>query len=306
MSLYGYRDSDSEFVDRTLHWMNRLFDHVNAEINDCDDHELIARLRDHFVPGKMLRTRLARALWEGNSSNREEIYKACAATELIHSATLFHDDVIDGASLRRGHPSLWKEVGETGAILMGDLFFSSSLQLIMDSGHINRVRSFIDKVREVCATEMVHELVYSGVEIDVSTCIKVARGKTGPLFAFVAECCGGDDREKAHALCEAGYHLGTAYQIADDLLDESGDEDMIGKTLGTDRKRRKFTLAQDKDFSKTIIRNQINSLCDNAVALLWPWPELLPRLEHYIVSELIPFLDIQLENVEPVSAYEVG
>lgn len=292
----SYRISQAEFIDSVCGWINQVFDAVLNEVNTPGDKELVRTLRNQFRPGKMLRTRLGYALCGDTNNRLDEIVKACAATELIHTATLFHDDVIDGASLRRGQPSLWKEIGSTGAILLGDLFFSSSLGLVVASGNIQHIRSFVTKVREVCAKEMVHELVYKGREVDGRTCLDIARGKTGPLFAFIGEVCGGHDARKAQALCEAGYHLGAAYQIADDLIDVTGSEELIGKTLGTDRKRRKFTLAQADNVSEFVIADTINTLCKSAVELVGSWPDLLPGLEEYIVSDLLPFQPIKLNG----------
>ena len=297
--------SDPRFIDDTLNQIHQVFDGIAKELKESGDQSVLNRLRKQFVPGKMLRTRLGMALSGFDFVGRDEMIKSCAATELIHSATLFHDDVIDGASLRRRNPTLWREVGATGAILMGDLFFSSALQLVIDSGNISRVASFVNKVREVCATEMIHELVFRNKAIDLNLCLKVARGKTGPLFAFVAEVSGESDKEKAKVLREVGYRIGTAYQLADDLIDVLGDEDRIGKTLGTDRKRRKFTLAQSEELSsEALIRDQVSLLCNSALELTVKWPELTSKLEDYINHELFPFWKLNL-IVMDASAYEV-
>lgn len=290
-------DIEHQFIESTKYWVDHVFDSICVSLERKEDREKVGRLRNHFSLGKMLRTRLAIALSGGNARDSHSLHKACAATELIHSATLFHDDVIDGASLRRGHPSLWKDIGSTGAILTGDLFFSSSLKLIIENGNLTQVASFVEKVREVCATEMIHELVYRGKQIGVDTCIEIARGKTGPLFAFVAESCSDGDKDKLAAFQEAGYCLGTAYQISDDLLDVVGDEQQIGKTLGTDRKRRKFTLAHDASLSNLLVQEKIDSLCNSALKLLWPWPEYVSRIETFIRTELFPYSNIQLANV---------
>lgn len=284
-------------------WTDHVFRVILSEIDNPRDHLLLQQLKQQFRPGKMLRSRLGYALYGGETNDDLGIVtKACAATELIHSATLFHDDVIDGASLRRGQPSLWQNIGSTGAILMGDLFFSSSLQLIVDGRDVNHIHSFVTKVREVCAKEMVHELLFKDRRIDVDTCIDVARGKTGPLFAFVAEVCGGDDARLSHALGEVGYLLGTAYQIADDLTDVCGDEELVGKTLGTDEKRRKFTLAQDDNFTEAFVIGKITDLCYEAVELVWPWAELVSALEEYIVTDLLPTYDCHLTKFRQVAA----
>ena len=302
-----YMPTDSHFIDDTLQQIYQVFDSVARELNESEDQTVLNRLKKQFVPGKMLRTRLGMALFLSDSEVREELIKSCAATELIHSATLFHDDVIDGASLRRRNPTLWREVGSTGAILMGDLFFSSALQVVIDCGNIGRVASFVNKVREVCATEMTHELVFREKEINMETCLKVARGKTGPLFAYVAEVSGGTDGNKANVLREVGYKLGTAYQLADDLIDVLGDEEKIGKTLGTDRKRRKFTLAQrEKVTSDTYIQNKVQQLCNSALELTAKWPELTFRLEKYVNNELFPYWELNLKVMNESSLYEAG
>ncbi len=243
----------------------------------------------------MLRTRLGLALCPQGSGDQDAVARACAATELIHTATLYHDDVIDGASLRRQQPTLWQEVGQTGAILLGDLFFSSAIELLLDGADLNQARLFVARVKEVCATETIHEMVFQGRTVDAETCIAIARGKTGALFAFVAECCG-KDATMAKAMAEAGYCVGTAYQLADDLLDEVGVEQLAGKTLGTDRKRRKFTLAQQIGSSDNAVLAEISRLCGSAIELLRPWPVYADRLDSYITTHLAPAWEMHLQS----------
>ncbi len=299
--------SEIGFVDETVAEINRVLETVYGDIKRFEGQDIIGQLRRQFSPGKMLRTRLGMVLAQQDGASTDALIKACAATELIHAATLFHDDVIDGAVVRRRHPTLWREVGSTGAILVGDLFFSTAVQLVVESGDVASVASFVSKVREVCATEMIHEMLMKDKAIDVDTCIRVARGKTGPLFAFVAECCGGDSSNRRKELCEVGYLLGTAYQLADDLLDVVGDEAAIGKTLGTDSKKKKYTLAQCDQISESHIRKQIETLCRDALGRLWSWPELILEVRRYITADLLPFWEMDLVNdVEHAATYEVG
>jgi len=307
MYVVESQSTEVDFLNSVSVLITGVFNSVEQEIERNSIHRgAVDAIGGQFSLGKMLRSRLGMTLCRQGVCVRSDIVKACAATELIHSATLFHDDVIDGASLRRGQPSLWASVGETGAILIGDLFLSEALQLIIESGDIHRVSSFVAKVREVCAKEMVHELVYRGTKIDIYSCVNVARGKTGPLFAFVAEVCGGKDAELTDVLMEVGYLLGTAYQIADDLIDVNGNEALIGKTLGTDIKRRKFTLAHSRELPESFSTGKISSLCCSALDLLLPWPEYLSPVAEYIVSYLLPSMDIELGNHAKEAAYEVG
>jgi geranylgeranyl pyrophosphate synthase len=283
----GIGVSQEQFLDGVKDRIRADFDGVTSFLESADDQRRLTALAALFKPGKMLRTRLAVALCPNDDHLRVRVIDACAATELIHTATLFHDDVIDGASMRRKQPTLWRHVGQTGAILMGDLFFSSALQLVLRGGDLRMTTSFVDKVREVCATEMAHEVFYRDQHANVALGVRIARGKTGPLFAFVAEACGGEDIARSNALAEAGYLVGTAYQLADDLLDEIGDEDSAGKTLGTDRERRKFTLAQGSE-GKDVVERELRNLCEKASDQLKPWPELSKQLNQFLSDQFLP------------------
>ena len=285
---------NQQFLDAAVGHIQVAFDSALTFVTVDIDRRRLESLRRHVLPGKMLRTRLGLALSPQGSGDQDAIARACAATELIHTATLYHDDVIDGATLRRQQPTLWQEVGQTGAILLGDLFFSSAVELLLDGADLNQARLFVARVKEVCATETIHEMVFQGRTVDAETCIAIARGKTGALFAFVAECCA-KDVTMAKAMAEAGYRVGTAYQLADDLLDEIGVEQLAGKTLGTDRKRRKFTLAQQIGSSDNTVLTEINRLCGSAIELLRPWPLYADRLDSYITTHLAPAWEMHLQ-----------
>ena len=196
-----------------------------------------------LLPGKMLRTRLAARLAAGETraADPQTLPIVCAATEMAHTASLCHDDVIDGGLIRRRQPALWRTTSPSGAVLIGDLLLCEAMDLLLDTEGGRHVAPFVAKIREVCAAEAEQELLFRGQQPEVETCLRLARGKTGALFAFVAGVCGGDDEPLASALEEAGYKLGTAYQLADDLLDVIGSEELTGKTLGTDARREKRT-----------------------------------------------------------------
>jgi len=278
--------TEAEFIERTKACLHGVVDTLVDELQ-LRDSDIPATLRHHAQPGKMLRTRLAYVLLPAGSADLQMVTCACAATELIHTATLYHDDVVDGANLRRGQPPLWKQVGATGAILLGDLYFSTAVDLLLSVGSLSTVTSFVRKVREVCAVEAAHELLLRGKTVDIQTSIRIARGKTGALFAFSAECCGGSDPALAATLAEVGYLVGTAYQIADDLVDECGSEAEAGKTLGTDRKRRKYTLAQAPGSTEADVLAQIGKLGRQALDLLADKPAVAASLRQYIDQYLV-------------------
>jgi geranylgeranyl pyrophosphate synthase len=235
------------------------------------------------VTGKMLRTRFAQALAGEDWDKRlPSLSQACASLELIHTASLFHDDVVDGASLRRGKPALWRIFTPSSAVLLGDLLFCEALSTLLETGNSRIYRLFNAKVKEVCEFEAKQEIFLRGSMCDQQTCLNIARGKTGPLFAFAAMMCAGDDREFEMALEEAGYRIGCAYQIADDILDEESSEAATGKTLGTDRLRRKFTLAQG-DVAQT--REILASVLESATYPLAAWPEYEQRLGRFVAED---------------------
>ena len=244
-----------------------------------------------LLPGKMLRTRLgARIAAEVlPRSDGFALARVCAATELVHTAALCHDDVIDNGTVRRAKAALWKATSASGAILIGDLLLCRAMELLVDTLGGRYAGSFVSKVTEVCVAEAEQELKYRGTHPDEGTCLRLARGKTGPLFAFVASVCGGDDEGLCSALEEAGYRIGTAYQLADDLLDMVGEEGISGKTLGTDAAHEKFTLPQVGGDGN--ITQYIHEECRGAVNCLDAWPDAQNGIERFFECDLQPVFD---------------
>jgi geranylgeranyl pyrophosphate synthase len=140
----------------------------------------------------------------------------------------------------------------------------------------------------VCEAETEQELVLREKPADWNACVSIARRKTGPLFAFPAYVSGGDNEALRDTLLEAGYTIGTAYQLADDLLDASGDSEAAGKTLGQDEARNKATAARvalPKDVEPAAY---IESLCESAASSLSPWPSVQEAWETYMAYDIGP------------------
>ncbi len=243
--------------------------------------------------GKMLRTRLAGRLAAAEARIELSVMvDLCAATELLHVASLCHDDVIDNAATRRGTSSLWVAAGASAAVLMGDRVLCEAMDLARGAGGGVHLGPFMSKAREVLDAEIQQEIACRGRQLEESVCLKLARGKTGPLFAFPACVCGGSDAALAATLEEAGYQLGTAYQLADDLLDVLGDEQSAGKTLGTDRQRGKFTLPHMEPEGPRRTRDHIDRLCRDAVAALVSYPKFHAGLGAYLAKDFLPALGL--------------
>ncbi|MBI5725087.1 MAG: polyprenyl synthetase family protein [Planctomycetes bacterium] len=259
---------------------------------------------DLLLPGKMLRTRLAGRLEAAGAcqAEHETIVAACAATEMVHTASLCHDDVIDESSLRRHRPALWTVAGRSAAVLTGDLLLCEAMDLVLQIQGGLYVRPFLSKVRQVVEAEIRQELLHRGQTMDTQTYLRVAREKTGPLFAFVAEVCAGRDPAFRQALEQAGYLVGTAYQLVDDLIDVTGREDAAGKALGMDAARNKFTLPQADRDGVAATKNFVRILLTEAVETLHPFAAARAGLESFIRDDLghamaVQGVDIKKERV---------
>ena len=239
--------------------------------------------------GKMLRGLLPMYI-SGSSSSQistEVATRTGAAIEMIHAASLIHDDVIDNSELRRGAPSFWASKGVQGAILFGDLLICKAFKLFNDIVP-NRISEIIDLTSSVCDAEVEQELITKGKSLSYEESISIAREKTGSLFAFAASCCGGEDVALSNALREAGYRLGTAYQLADDILDEFG-SDVCDKPIGNDKKSGKITLANNGCIDIDL-QNEITNLYNSYNQLLSEWPDIIDSWEAYLEAEFKPVI----------------
>jgi len=246
---------------------------------------------DEFMPGKMLRSRFAgKMAGQSNLLSSEGFCDACAAIELVHTASLCHDDVIDRAEERRAKDSLWKQVGNSGAILIGDLLITSAMKLLAMSNGKTYLPAFLDKIQEMVETESEQELLLREKQMDDATSLRIARSKTGSLFAFLGYVCGGDDERLSKALEETGYLIGTAYQLADDLFDVVSSDEKAGKTLGTDNKRGKLTLPQSGNDGIKATGILIKEQYFQAIEILVPHPEKQVALKLFFSEDIQPIL----------------
>jgi geranylgeranyl pyrophosphate synthase len=246
-----------------------------------------------LLPGKLLRSRFAARAATNSTIGFDDLATVCAAIEMTHTASLCHDDVIDNALLRRSLPTLWRKATPSAAVLIGDVLLCHAATLVASCAGGRYLVPYLAKVTEVCTTEARQELILRGRRIDPADCLAVARGKTGPLFAFLGAVAAGRDERLAAALEESGYRLGTAYQLADDLLDVNGQPETAGKTLGTDRDRGKFTLPQSGATGVAMAAEQVRTLLAGALALLAAWPTVQEAVQAYIEADLAPAIERQ-------------
>ena len=168
-----------------------------------------------------------------------------AVVEMIHTATLVHDDVLDEAGTRRHVRTVNAGWGNKTSILLGDLLFTNSFHLSSTIGDAQACEWIGEATNRVCAGELQQTVERGNLHLDEARYFEIIEGKTAAL----TECCGrlgafyaGSDAEVVRRLADFGRNLGIAFQIADDVLDLAGDDLTTGKTLGTDLAQRKLTL----------------------------------------------------------------
>jgi octaprenyl-diphosphate synthase len=195
--------------------------------------------------GKRLRPALA-LLAAGATGNIGPSHLDLAVVvELIHAATLIHDDILDGADKRRGQPSANAKWGNAISVLLGDCLFAHALKLSSSFQNGEIGRRIAAAASEVCSGEIIQTQRRFDLKLSVPDYYKIIEMKTGALFAAATEL-GALLNEAAPEVISAmrkfGLRLGTAYQVYDDVLDLAGEERVAGKTLGSDLRKGKLTL----------------------------------------------------------------
>ncbi len=220
--------------------------------------------------GKRIRPALAILTGGAVGSITDDNIKIGVILELIHMATLVHDDIIDEATTRRKELTANAKWGNGMAVLLGDALFSHALLLATEFDDISINRKVGKASREVCEGEVIQSQRRFDLTLTKEDYFKVISMKTGALFAAatgISANLSGADEATEKALYDYGMKLGTAYQIYDDCVDLVGSEDAIGKTLGTDLEKGKLTLPmltllenatdeQRKKLNKRIIEQQ--------------------------------------------------
>ncbi len=175
----------------------------------------------------------------------ERSYRAAITIELIHTATLVHDDVVDGADMRRGLPAInaiWKN---KMAVLMGDYLLANALISIVDIKSFDAMMLLSMATKRASQGELTQIDKSRKLDIDEETYLQMVSDKTGALIAAATELGGITTTEKDEdrkVLREFGELIGVAFQIKDDLFDFEGEQKIIGKTKGRDLKEQKITL----------------------------------------------------------------
>ena len=215
--------------------INRLIK-VNGFISDSD-------LARYIIGGKHLRAAIVLLIGKMFNVEMEPFHRLSSSIEMLHSATLAHDDLVDGGSIRRNHATSSSHTFPV-SLLVGDYLLAQSTSELASLEDPSLMKIHSNILLAVCGGEY-QQWYLSGKSVSRQTYFDIIEKKTASLFAGAAEMAAvlsGTDSETRANLREYGLEIGTLYQLVDDVLDFIGDEAVLGKTLRQDLRRGTFTL----------------------------------------------------------------
>lgn len=208
---------------------------------------LVRQVAEYIVDGGGKRLRpILLLLSAGAAGYRGSLHHEIAAViEIIHTATLLHDDVVDNSELRRGQQTANVLFGNAASVLVGDYLHSCAFRMMVGIGNMHALRVMADAVNIIVEGEVKQLAHCHNADIDEEDYLQVIRCKTAKLFELAAHLgaiIGESDNADAACMAKYGAHLGMSFQLIDDVLDYSGDAINIGKQLGDDLAEGKPTL----------------------------------------------------------------
>ncbi|MED5254800.1 MAG: polyprenyl synthetase family protein [Chloroflexota bacterium] len=231
--------------------LNKISEQHNTESN------LNENIINHVlsIPGKQLRpsmTIISSKIW--NEDVDYKVIKMATAVELLHIATLVHDDTVDFADTRRGEKTASNIWGPHIAVLVGDFLFATSAEYVCDTESIRLIKQFASTISDLAKGELKEIENSNNVDSKVEDYLDIIFKKTGSLFAtssMSGALLGGAKEKDINTLYSFGKNLGLGFQIFDDILDFEGDESQLGKPVGNDLKNGIMTytylLARDRN-----------------------------------------------------------
>lgn len=268
-------------VARELQSVERaIIARLNSEI------KLIKTLGIHITNsgGKRMRPLIllltaAAASRKANAAGASQRITLAAVIELIHTATLLHDDVVDASSLRRGRATANQVWGNEASVLVGDFLYSRAFEMLLEVGNLTVMRILATTTNAIAEGEIM-QLVHLGKpNLSEKQYMETIRRKTAKLFESAAQIggvAGGDTNENIKSIADYGLHLGLAFQLVDDIFDYTASSENIGKNIGDDLAEGKLTLplihaqktgsaAQRKIIKQAVMnraRDQVHTICE--------------------------------------------
>ena len=208
---------------------------------------LVAQISQYIIAagGKRLRPALLLMVCGALGYQGGHRHSLAAVVELIHTATLLHDDVVDASTLRRGRPTANETFGNPASVLVGDFLHTRSFQMMVEAGSMRIMQILSDATNVIAEGEVLQLMNMHDASLDEAGYLRVIRSKTAKLFeasARLGAVLADSPQAVEEACANYGQALGTAFQIIDDVLDYDGDATEMGKNLGDDLREGKSTL----------------------------------------------------------------
>jgi geranylgeranyl pyrophosphate synthase len=233
-----------------------LFESIREELQDVErqlyraadtEQEYLKETLEYLLDsgGKRIRPALVILASKFHDHAIERVVPLAAAVELLHTATLVHDDLLDGSLLRRGNPTLNAQLGTGAVILIGDYLFARAADFAAATESVPVVNIFAKTLMTICSGELRHVFHEDGWRRTKEEYYYNTYSKTASLFAASTEAgavLSGAPVATVGLLRDYGYNLGMAFQIVDDILDFVGDEEEMGKPIGSDLRQGTVTL----------------------------------------------------------------
>jgi octaprenyl-diphosphate synthase len=260
----------------------REVDHVIARRLDSGV-PLVGQVSRYIIAagGKRLRPALLLLTCGALGYRREQRFNLAAVVEFIHTATLLHDDVVDDSALRRGNATANETFGNPASVLVGDFLYSRAFQMMVDAKNMRIMEVLADATNIIAEGEVLQLMNMHNAALDEAGYLQVIRSKTAKLFeasARVGAILAGSSPEIEEACATYGQALGTAFQVIDDVLDYTGDAEVMGKSLGDDLREGKTTLpliaamqrgtSSQKEIIETAIKTGGGSMLDQVIEIV--------------------------------------
>lgn len=234
----------------------------------ASDVVLINQISQYIIGagGKRLRPALVVLAANIMGANKAHSHEMAAVIEFIHTATLLHDDVVDESALRRGRDTANATFGNAASVLVGDFLYSRAFQMMVAVGSVRVMGVMAEATNIISEGEVLQLMNVHDADIDEENYLKVVRYKTAKLFEAacrVGAILGNASEADEASLAAYGMHIGTAFQLIDDVLDYSGEVNETGKNVGDDLAEGKptlpliFAMREGTEAQRAVIRRAI-------------------------------------------------
>jgi geranylgeranyl pyrophosphate synthase len=209
-------------------------------------HPELASALEHLLSsgGKRVRTAMTLLAGEMLGADTDRLINLAAAVELLHTATLVHDDLIDGSLLRRGIPTINSQWSPAATVLTGDFIFARAARLAAETDSVDVMRMFAETLAKIVDGEISQlfdkrklasrDIYYKRIHAKTASMFELATGAAAILSPV--------SHRTRESLCAYGYHIGMAFQIVDDVLDFTGEQATVGKPVASDLRQGLVTL----------------------------------------------------------------